>query len=249
VLIWNSVKNNSSQIVLRGDLIRIVESQEQIASSQLVDTLEEQAQLEEMLEPSKPVYPAGTQKRHYLLSTPFRYPPLVHGSRFGSRFEPSLFYASKKISTAFAETAFYRFYFWLGMSQSPPSGKFVTEHTAFTASYYSTKGLKLQDLPFSEYERELTNPSHYKTTQELGGNMRENGIEVFEYVSARDLDKGLNVALFSQNVLTSKKPREQQQWLCETTAEKVSFSSKSEKIFSYPLASFLVNAKFPIPAV
>jgi len=248
VSIWNSVKENVSATVLRGDLIRVVESQEQIATNQLVDSLEEQKQLEEMLEQSKPALPDDTKILHYLLSTPFRYPPLMHGSRFGSRFEPSLFYASKKLATAFAETAFYRFYFWNGMVEASHSGKYVTEHTVFKASYYSASSLKLQLPPFNDYKATLTDPSYYRETQQLGNDMRLNGIKAFEYVSARDIDEGENIALFHSTVLTSKKPKDQQQWLCETTPEKVSFSTKNGMLYSYPLTSFLVDGRFPQPA-
>ena len=120
--IWASVKQDISATVLSGELIRVVESQEQIASNQLVDSLEEQIQLEELLEQSKPNLKNTDNRLSYLLSTPFRYPPLIHGSRFGSRFEPSLFYASKQLVTAFSETAFYLFYFWQGMLHTPPTG-------------------------------------------------------------------------------------------------------------------------------
>ena len=246
--IWESVKSGISTEIIRGNLIRVVESQEQIASSQLVDSLEEQIQLEELLEGSKPSLVKSASKLSYLLSTPFRYPPLIHGSRFGARFEPGIFYASKTISTAFSETAFYRFYFWKGMSKPPPSEKYITEHTVFAASYNSFKGFKLQNPPFKKFENTLTNPSHYTSTQKLGSNMRQFGIEGFEYVSARDINKGLNVALFSPDALTSKKPKEQQQWLCETNAEKVSFSSKDGQLFSYPLSNYLVENNFPYPA-
>ena len=246
--IWQSVKNKVSPIALRGDMIRVVENQEQVATNSLVDSLEEQLQLEQLLEQSKPGYPEKSESLHYLLSTPFRYPPLIHGSRFGSRFENSLFYASKYLETAFCETAFYRFYFWLGMKDKPASGKFTTEHTVFTTPYYSTKGFKLQHSPFSEFEDELTNPSHYQTTQQLGKELRSQGIEIIEYLSARDPNKGINVALFTPQALVLKKPKDQQQWLCETTAEKVSFSSKTGVYFSFHLDIFLVDSMFPMPA-
>jgi len=254
--IWHKVKTQIQPLVLRGDLIRVVESQEQIATSQLVDNLEEQIQLEELLEQSKPRYPKHVTGRvdeltatlHYLLSTPFRYPPLIHGARFCSRFEASLFYASKELTTAFSETAFYRFYFWRGMKTPPPSKKYITEHTVFSAGYYSTRGLQLQNPPFSEFKSKLTHPSQYQATQALGNNMRVNEIDVFEYVSARDKNGGINIALFSPKVFVNKKPKEQQQWLCETTAEQVSFSSKEGKLLRYSINDFLIEGEFPLPA-
>ena len=246
--IWDESKEKITKTVVQGTLVRVVESQEQIATNQLIDNLEEQKQLEELLERSKPILPKSRLALHYLLSTPFRYPPLLHGSRFGSRFDPSLFYASKTKSTTFAETAYYRFYFWQGMLTPPPSKKLLTEHTLFAASYHSENALKLQNPPFNLQQDILTDPSHYSATQQLGEDMRHNGVDAFEYVSARDLEKGINVALFSPNVLVSKKPNEQQQWICETTAEKVSLFTKNGKLYTYPFKSFLVNDKLPIPA-
>ena len=246
--IWELIGEKLSVTVVHGDLIRVVESQEQIATNKLVDNLEEQQQLEALLEKSKPIFAEYSEKLHYLLATPFRYPPLVHGSRFATRFQSSLFYASKKISTAFAETAYYRFYFWKGMEVPPPGAKFLTEHTVFKASYYSEKGLKLQNPSFAEFEQSLTDPAYYHITQQLGTDMREHDIEVFEYVSARDVERNINTALFYPSALVSKKPKEQQQWLCETTAEKVSFSAKHGKLYVYPLTSYLVNGEFPSPA-
>ncbi len=247
--LWDTVKNQTPITIIQGKLIRIVESQEQIATNQLVDNLAEQQQLEELLEQSKPASSISSSALHYLLATPFRYPPLKHGSRFGPRFTPSLLYASKTKSAAFAETAYYRCYFWHGMLTAPPAKKLITEHTLFTASYYSKNGLKLQQAPFNQQQDILTDPSQYAATQQLGEEMRRNGIDAFEYISARDLKQGINVALFSPNALLSKKPTEQQQWICETTAEKVSLFSKNGKLYTYPLESFLVNAKFPTPAI
>ncbi len=247
--IWAAVKNETFLSVLSGELIRVVESQEQIATNQLVDNFEEQIQLEEMLEQSKPRLSQQIQERlSYLLTTSFRYPPLAHGSRFGSRFEPSLFYASKSQSTAFSETAFYRFYFWRGMATQPPSGKFLTEHTVFTATYYSANGLSLNKMPFFQFEKQLRHPQNYQTTQTLGNNMRENKIDIFEYTSARDTNKGTNVALFNASVFSCKKPTEQQQWLCETTSDKIAFSSKEGILFRFRIKDFLFNNTFPLPA-
>jgi len=246
--IWQSVKDEIKPTVLRGDVIRVVESQEQIATTLLVDDLEEQIQLEKLLEQSKPEYTQNIQKQlHYLLTTPFRYPPLFYGSRFGSRFEPSIFYGSKSLSTAFSETAFYRFYFWQGMSSPPPSKKFITEHTVFSVGYYSVQSLKLQSFPFLSFKKELTDPSQYIKTQALGSAMRENGFEVFEYSSARDKTNGINIGIFYPSAFTNKKPKDQQQWLCETTDGTISFSSKEGVFLRYLIDDFLVDAKFPLP--
>ena len=117
--IWQACAGVEQIIPLRGRLVRLVENQGQVATLQLVDTLEEQALLEQLLESSKPSLPPGDEPLHYLLRTPFRYPPLRWGSRFGRRHEPSLFYAACRLETAMAETAFYRFVLWYGMVEPP----------------------------------------------------------------------------------------------------------------------------------
>ncbi|WP_018231671.1 RES family NAD+ phosphorylase [Thioalkalivibrio thiocyanodenitrificans] len=243
--IWDACARDARPGSLRGTLLRIVESQEQVATASLVDSLEEQAVLEALLEGTKPAIPAGAP-RHYLLSTPFRYPPLRHGSRFGARFEPSIFYGSLSLPTLLAEAAFYRFHFWYAM-ETPPTRPFITRHTIFEASYRSDRGLQLQEPPFDRFRDVLTHPSAYGATQRLGSAMRAAGIEAFEYRSARD--PGLDAALFTPGALASRRPRNQEQWTCETAGERVSFlRDAGGQLRTLPLERFLVNGALPRPA-
>ena len=247
--IWAECRDRVSSEPLANELIRVVESQEQVAIHSLVDNLQEQDALEKMLEQTKPAAPVHTDKLHYLLVTPFRYPPLQFGSRFGSRFEPSLLYGSHTVATALAESGYYRFLFWLGMSVPPPSGKFVTQHTVFGVAYKTDQGLKLQNEPFSEYEADLTHPGSYAITQKLGTAMRDFGIEAFEYLSARDKKRSTNAALFTPLALVGTRPLFQQPWLCELNSQRVSFySSASETVYQFPLDDFLIKGVFPQPA-
>jgi hypothetical protein len=243
--IWSACAQEARPGPLRGSLLRIVESQEQVATATLVDSLEEQAVLEGLLEGTKPPVPAGAP-RHYLLSTPFRYPPLPHGSRFGSQFEPGLFYGSLSLSTLLAEAAFYRFHFWHAMA-TPPGKPFITRHTIFEASYRTDHGLQLQHPPFDHYRQILTHPSSYGATQHMGAAMRAEGIEAFEYRSARA--EGLNAALFTPKALSSRKPRSQEAWTCETAGHRVSFlPDAGGDLHTLPLERFLVNDRLPRPA-
>ena len=57
--IWQACAGVEQIIPLRGRLVRLVENQGQVATLQLVDTLEEQALLEQLLESSKPSLPPG----------------------------------------------------------------------------------------------------------------------------------------------------------------------------------------------
>ncbi|MCU7917728.1 MAG: RES family NAD+ phosphorylase [Candidatus Thiodiazotropha sp. (ex Epidulcina cf. delphinae)] len=246
--IWAACKDAARPGPLSGQVIRVVESLEQIATYTLVDDLQEQALLEAMLETSKPSPPPEAAGLHYLLSTPFRYPPLKYGSRFGSYLEPSLFYGSTILSTALAETAYYRFIFWSGMETPPPSGRLTTELTVFSAAYGVSRGLCLQSLPFSRFEARLTNPESYTDTQQLGVHLREAGIEGFEYRSARDLDGGINLGFFTAKAFSRPIPLWQQTWICETRWETVSFYSKEQGARSFPCEEFLVDGEMPLPA-
>src|SRR3954464_4226566 len=106
--IWTRCAGVSEIRPLRASAYRAVEAQHQVSTRKLVDSSEEQILLEELIDSAKP--PDVTRGRsHYLLSTPFRYPPLLHGSRFGARHERGIWYGSETRRTAFAEVAYYRF--------------------------------------------------------------------------------------------------------------------------------------------
>lgn len=234
--------------VLGGELRRVVESQEQIATNRLVSSLEEQAVLESLLESSKPPLPSGCEKLHYLLGTPFRYPPLRHGSRFGSRFEPSLFYAARTTTTVIAEAAYYRLLFWHGMAL-PPAGGLTTQHTLFGARFKTRLGLRLHKKPFDAFVAQLADPADYRASQALGSALRGAGIDAFEFRSARDPAGGVNVALFHPAVLSVSRPLFSEGWLCETTASGVSFyCAETRQMLSHDIATFMVEGSLPMPA-
>jgi hypothetical protein len=248
--IWQECRGVGQIKPLRGRLVRLVESQEQVATLQLVDNLAEQALLEDLLETSKPPLPQSVEPLHYLLKTPFRYPPLRWGSRFGTRLEPSLFYAALRLETAMAEAAYYRFVLWDGMLSPPPSGRILSEHSSFEARYQVERGIRLQRAPFSEFQQVLSHPSDYRPTQALGAAMREAGVEAFEYRSARCPLGGSNVALYRPQALAEKRPRNLLPWLCETTAGYVAFKSAqapdTPRLFRWE--AFLVEGRLPLPA-
>ena len=246
--IWAACSERATPVTLGGPVLRLVESQEQVATNSLVRTLAEQALLEDLIEASKPRVPRPAIGLHYLLATPFRYPPLPWGSRFGTRFEPSLFYAARTIETVLAECAFYRFVFWSGMAEAPPA-PLDTRHTLFSVAIATSRGLKLQQAPFAEYSAALRDRSHYGATQALGSAMRDAGIDAFEYRSARDPQQGLNVALFTPAALGTPKPDILDEWLCQTRADRVTYYSRpGGGVRDFPLESFLVDGELPLPA-
>jgi hypothetical protein len=247
--IWGACAARVSTVQLTGAIYRLVESQEQVATNSLVRTLAEQALLEDLIESSKPPLPAASIGLHYLLATPFRYPPLPYGSRFGGRFEPSLFYAARTAATTLAEGAYYRFVFWSGMSVPPPK-PLHTRHTMFRAEIHTEHALPLQLPPFDEFREELTHRSAYTATQALGSAMRAAGITAFEYHSARDPLAGIDVALFTPAALASRTPHILEEWLCETDGGHVNYYSRHGGGFhEFSLGTFTVDGRLPMPAV
>ncbi|MBN1008479.1 RES family NAD+ phosphorylase [Amphritea pacifica] len=253
-MIWQACQGAEQIRPISGTLFRLVESQEQVATTGYVNTLEEQAILEELLELSKPGYPTAspeeiTSELHYLLKTPFRYPPLAWGSRFGRQHEPGLFYGGESLEATLAESAYYRFVFLLSMEGEPPGTRLCTEHTLFTIGYRAQRGIQLQHSPFDNYTDQLTHPRDYTATQALGAAMREAGVEAFQYRSARSIQSGLCAALYTAALFTSNQPDTTAQWLCELTATGVTFKAvASPQTWHYPLSQFKVDGEFPLPA-
>lgn len=231
------------------ELTRVVESQEQIATLSLVDQLEEQHLLEALLEASKP--PKPPQPLHYLLASPFRYPPLAWGSRFGRRFEPSLFYGSLNLETALSEGAFYRFVFLSGLAQ-PFERPLVTQHTSFRVRGHGERGVNLTLLPFAQHAALLRSPNDYSTCQQLGSDMRAAGVQLFIFLSARDpRASALNGGIFDPAVLAGSQPSRFQSWTCYTTADQVKYlaapgaTGREQLVFERD--SFLVQGRLPMP--
>lgn len=249
-MIWEACNGEEHIKPISGDLYRLVESQEQIATMGYVDTLDEQAVLEELLDESKPDYPEEVVGGlHYLLKTPFRYPPLEWGSRFGRKHEPSLFYGGGSLDAALSESAYYRFVFLLSIEGEPPGERLKTEHTLFTVGYSAQQGVELQNPPFTAYTAQLTHQRDYTASQALGTAMREAGVEAFQYLSARSAESSICGALYTADLFTKNQPETTAQWLCELTVTSVTFKAvASSQTYHYPVTQFEVDGGFPLPA-
>lgn len=246
--IWTRCAGDSEIRPLRLVPWRIVEAQHQLSTRKLVDSAEEQMLLEDLIEQSKP--PAVAPRRmHYLLATPFRYPPLRYGSRFGSRFERGIWYGSETLRTAFAEVAYYRLLFLAGTGADLET--ITTQHTAFSVRARTTRGIDLTRAPFIDYKRAIASKTEYRATQALGTAMRAAGVEMARYPSARDVEGGFNVAVFSPDAFGAAKPRDLQTWHCIAHAGRVEVTKRdyfgSERM-AFERAQFLVNGTLPLPA-
>lgn len=243
--IWLEARGTQYIRPLDGQCWRIVESQRQVATVAITSSLESQAVLEELLEQhSKPPLPPAAADLHYLLASPFRYPPLLWGSRFGRRFEPGIFYGAVQLDTALSECAFYRFVYLSGM-ETPPPNRIDAQHTAFTLRYSAERAVLLQQEPFNSYSS-LSSSSSYCDSQLLGTAMREDGVQLAQYASARDSDGGINVAIFDPAALVSRRPSRATGIYSQATFERVEFKVGS-RLYQFSRTQFEVDGSLPAP--
>jgi RES domain len=218
--IWATCNGNQQVRSLSLEPWRVVEDQFTLSSRDLVDSHEEHDVLESLIESSKPRVSTDT---HYLIFTPFRYPPLKYGSRFGGVFEPSLWYGSLKLRTALAEVAYYRFKFF--QDTTADLGYVQMNMTAFTVALESQKGIDLTEPPFDQYQSKISNKTDYQDSQSLGSAMREEEIEAFLYYSARTDALEKNVAAFTPSVFHAD-ILHQQNWLCLSHQHTIEFTRR-----------------------
>ena len=247
--IWTRCAGDSELRALRLSPWRVVESQHQVSTRKLVDSADEQALLEELIDGAKP--PDLTRGRlHYLLFTPFRYPPLAHGSRFGRRRERGIWYGSLERRTAFAEVAYYRLLFIEGTHAS--LGTITTPLTAFRATLRSARGVALDAPPFDAYRDVIASPVSYTETQLLGDAMRAANVDAFRYPSARDVTGGVNVGAFTPAVFARTRPTSLESWHCAASRDRVDITAGNyftHDTFAFPRANFLVAGRLPSPAL
>lgn len=209
---------------------RMVEDQNRSSTRKLVDTEKEHEILEQMIEEDKPYIKFYNDEYafkglHYLLFTPFRYPPLKEGTRFGVKTERNLFYSSLELETAMYEKAFYRLSF-LQSSEGNIGGKTI-HMTAFKVNISTQNGIDLTKPPFKQYRDKIASATSYQDSQMLGRLMRTDKVEAFITYSARQPDNGKNLNLFSPKAFGQNKALEKtfQIFNCYSTKNTVEFYS------------------------
>jgi RES domain len=249
--IWTRCAESSRLRPLALDAWRVVESQFITSTRKLVDSDDEQELLERMVEAVKPPVPPDPrlQRLHFLLYTPFRYPPLVRGSRFGTLTERGIWYGSLLLPTAFAEVAYYRLVFLDGTAA--PLEIVTVELSAFRAAVRTRRGVDLTAPPFAQYAARISSKTSYGSSQPLGTEMRASGVEVAIYGSARDRAGGKNVALFAP-AFVRRSPAALSTWVCTATRQRVEIAKKDilrKQRHAFDRADFEIGGALPTPAL
>jgi hypothetical protein len=195
-------------------LWRGVEAQRRVATMRLVDTLEEQEQLERILDGSKPPLPRGAAALHYLIATPFRYRS-PHASRFRAAADPGLWYGAREKATACAEVAYWRWRFLVD-SAGLRGGELITEHSFFQAQVRGV-AIDLTRPPWSEAASAWTQRDDYADCQALGRAARERGVQWIRYASVRR-PPGRCAAVFDPHCLRLPQAERLETWVCKVTA-------------------------------
>ncbi len=209
---WTPDALSSEAVRLEGKYWRMVEAQHRVSTLKLVDTLHDQALLEDLIEETKPQIPLDCRHLHYLLATPFRYGSIYpHGSRFRrSGKTKGVYYAAATVLTAVAEMAFYRLLFFAESPQTQwPLD--AAEYTAFAAAIKCDRAVDLARPPLDRDEQAWTHPTDYTACQAIADVAREADMQAIRYRSVRD-PKGANVSLLTCKGFAKAKPLEPQTW-------------------------------------
>ena len=184
----------------------------------LVDTLDEQALLERILDDSKPALTAAPRSLHYLLFTPFRYPPLPSGSRFRGPYDPGVFYGAEEARAACAELGYWR---WRLLVDSPQLPSIPPVPQTLFRTAVAGRAVDLRAPPLSERKRQWTDPVDYSACQKFARDARDEGIQIIRYESVRDPQKGGCAAVLSHAVFTNPMPTESQTWTLAVFRQRV----------------------------
>lgn len=197
---------------------RAVEAQHLVATMPLVDSLEEQLVLEKLLEESKPRLPKEAEGLHWLLFTPFRYPPPPGGSRFRGEHDAGVFYAADSLETACAELGYWR---WRHLRESPAMDHIPTRAQTVFQVAVKAKGIDLRLAPFLRSRTSWTSPDDYSATQKLARDARKAGLGLIRYESVRDPQHRGCVAVMTPAAFARKAPIATQTWHLSVFRERV----------------------------
>lgn len=227
-------------------LWRAVEAQHIAATRVLVDSLAEQALLEQLLEDAKPAVPMACARLDYLLFTPFRYPTRRAGSRFRARSDPGVWYGAEQPRTACAEIGYWRCRF---VADSAGLDRLeAVPHTVFRAT---AKGLAvdLRQPPLSRHAVRWTAPDDYGPCQDFARDLRGTGVEAIRYASVRDPQNGGCAAVLDCRAFVGTRGISQRQtWFLSVDADRASWVRSGARVAATEAFEFDYRDGSPAPA-
>jgi len=212
---------------------RAVEAQHIVSTLRLTNNDPvEQDRLERILEESKPPLPASAANLHYLLATPFRYPPSRYGSRFRAWPDPGVLYAATQRRTACAELGYWR---WRFLADSPA----LTEIPAAAQTLFQLgiagSGVDLTRPPLDQWSADWRHPNDYSATQALARAARTHGHQWIAYASVRDPESGRCYAVLDPQALRPRQPIAQETWYLTVTRTAAVWQRDRERfVFTFP---------------
>ncbi len=221
----SAIAENRTPIVQK--FWRAVEAQHLVSTLRLTrHDPADQELLELILEEYKPPIPAEALKLHYLLATPFRYPPSPRGSRFRAWPDPGVLHGALSRRTACAEMGYWR---WRFVQES--EGLRQIEAAAQTLFQASASGdaVDLRQPPLEQEQAAWTAPQDYSATQGFGRLAREAGLDLLLYRSVRDPEPGVCVAVLQPSALKPKRPLAQETWYLTVTAEAALWTRQGQR--------------------
>jgi len=199
-------------------LWRAVEAQHIASTMALVDSIEEQHVLERVLDEAKPPVPTAAAQLHWLLFTPFRYPPPPGGSRFRGPNDPGVFYGADEVRTACAELGYWR---WRHLLDSPALSAMPSKPQTVFQVRIDAASVELRTPPFARDRDRWIDPDDYSACQQFARTAREARVGVIRYESVRDpLHAGCG-AVLSPAAFARPAPVAQQTWLLSVSRERV----------------------------
>lgn len=195
----------------RGNLWRVIEGQYRASTMRIVDTDEEQAVLEDVLESAKPPVPEPCRHLDYQFWSPFRYGRYPRASRFRrAGVTPGVWYGSEKVLTAVAESAWGGLRFFAA-SPDTPLPRWPVEHTAVLADIEATQAIDLT-TPEMAGQGRWTDPDDYSDCLDLADQVRQEGCQAIRYASVRHPDRGANLAVLDCAAFAQPAPIATQTW-------------------------------------
>ena len=133
-------------------------------------------------------------------------------SRFRKAGErPGVFYASESSRTGITEMAYWRLRFFASSPKAvlPTT---TTEYLMFCVGLVAVRALDLTRPPFARQRTKWTDKKSWGACQRFGALARSIDAQLIRYESARDVEGGVNIALFDPDCFTAPVPGSAGTW-------------------------------------